>query len=113
MTDEGFLYIWLDGDPEDGPPDVMIPDRPGVNDLDQLADAIRRGNLGRFLPVSIRFSDHPTPAAKRLRSVDTARLLRARNIRHRRRYEVMVRDEGTADEGTGDRGQGTELEIGI
>jgi hypothetical protein len=71
------------------PPDVTIPDEPGVNDNDQIADAIRRGDLGRFLPVTIRFADYPDPSQKRVRSLDTARLLRDRHIRHRRRYEVM------------------------
>ncbi len=86
----GTLYIWLEGEPGVMPPDVTIPDEPGVNDNDQIADAIRRGDLGRFLPVTIRFSDYENPSQKRVRSLDTARLLRDRHIRHRRRYEVMT-----------------------
>jgi hypothetical protein len=86
----GTLYIWLEGEPGIMPPDVTIADEPGVNDNDQIADAIRRGDLGRFLPVTIRFSDYPNPSQKRVRSLDTARLLRDRHIRHRRRYEVMT-----------------------
>ena len=86
----GTIYIWLEGEPGVMPPDVTIPDEPGVNDNDQIADAIRRGDLGRFLPVTIRFSDYENPSQKRVRSLDTARLLRDRHIRHRRRYEVMT-----------------------
>src|SRR5687768_2401967 len=89
-ADGGTLYIWLESEPGVMPPDVTIPDEPGVNDNDQIADAIRRGDLGRFLPVTIRFSDYENPSQKRVRSLDTARLLRDRHIRHRRRYEVMT-----------------------
>lgn len=93
MTDEttlpGSIFIWLDGDPESTAPDVTIPDTPGVSDLDQIAEAVERGALGRYLPVNIRFSDHESPTMKRVRSLDTAKLLRERNIRHRRRYEVF------------------------
>lgn len=85
----GTLYIWLEGEPGVMTADVTIPDEPGVNDNDQIAEAIRRGDLGRYLPVTIRFSDIPTPTQKRVRSLDTARLLRDRHIRHRRRYEVV------------------------
>lgn len=84
-----LIYIWLDGDPESSPADVSIPDRHGVSDLDQIADAVRAGQLGRFLPVRLRFSDHPQPSMRRVRSLDTAKLLRDYQIRHRRRYEVM------------------------
>jgi hypothetical protein len=84
-----LLYIWLDGEPGATPPDLTIPDEPGVNDNDQIAEAIRRGDLGRYLPVTLRFADIPEPSQKRVRSIDTARLLRDRHIRHRRRYEVM------------------------
>jgi hypothetical protein len=91
----GTLYIWLLTDPEAGPPEVQIPDIPGVNDNDQIADAIRDGRLGRYLPVTIKFADTPNPSGKRVKSLDTARLLRDRHIRHRRRYEVI--DEGTGD----------------
>jgi len=92
MGDEqqGKLYIWLEREPGVGPPDVTIADEPGVNDNDQIAEAIRRGELGRFLPVTIRFADYPDPSPKRVRALDTARLLRDRHIRHRRRYEVMT-----------------------
>jgi hypothetical protein len=86
------LYIWLDGDPESSPADVTIPDEPGISDLEQIAQAVARGDLGRYLPVQLRFADHPTPTPKRIRSLDTARLLRDRRIRHRRRYEVFVAD---------------------
>lgn len=82
------LYIWLDGDPGITPPDVTIPDEPGVNDNDQIAAAVVRGDLGRYLPVTLHFADHPTPTPKRIRAIDTARLLRERHIRHRRRYEI-------------------------
>ncbi len=87
---EGRIYVWLEHEPDVAEADVAIPDIPGVNDLDQLADAIRAGILGRFLPVTLHFADHPRPSAKRVRAVDVARLLRDRNIRHRRRYEVML-----------------------
>jgi hypothetical protein len=87
--DRGTLYIWLEGEPGVAPADVMIPDEPGVNDNDQIAEAIRRGALGRYLPVTIKFSDFSNPSPKRVRSLDTARLLRDRHIRHRRRYEVV------------------------
>ena len=92
----GTLYIWLEGEPGVMPADVMVPDEPGVNDNDQIADAIRRGDLGRFLPVTIKFAGIPNPSQKRVRSLDTARLLRDRHIRHRRRYEVtdFTRDSG-------------------
>ena len=92
MGDEGDgrrLYIWLEGEPGVSEPDVSIPDVAGVNDNDQIADAIRRGDLGRYLPVTIHFADYPNPSPKRVRSLDTARLLRDRQIRHRRRYEVI------------------------
>ena len=91
MGDEtrGRLYIWLEMEPGVAPPDVAIPDEPGVNDNDQIAEAIRRGDLGRYLPVTIKFSDLANPSQKRVRSLDTARLLRDRHIRHRRRYEVV------------------------
>ena len=82
------LYIWLDGDPEITDADVVIPDEPGVNDLDQIVEAIWRGDLGRYLPVTLRFAEHPRP--QRVRSLDTAKLLRDHNIRHRRRYEVIL-----------------------
>jgi len=90
MAENGTqIYIWLEGEPGVSPPSVSIPDEPGVNDLDQLGWAIARGDLGRYLPVTIKFATHPEPNARALRSVDVARLLRERNIRHRRRYEVF------------------------
>jgi hypothetical protein len=88
------LYIWLDGEPGVTPPDADIPDEPGVNDLDQLADAIRAGALGRYLPVTIKFAEHAEPHANRARAVDTAKLLRDRHIRHRRRYELTGGADG-------------------
>lgn len=91
------LYIWLEGDPMGAEPDIAIPDTPGVNDLDQIADAIREGRLGRYLPVTLAFSSNPRPTSPRsIRSLDVAKLLRDRHIRHRRRYEVIGagQDEG-------------------
>lgn len=85
----GQIYIWLLGDPQSMPAEVVIPDQPGENDIDQIADAIRAGLLGRYLPVTIRFADYPVPTEKRVRTLDTPKLLRDRQIRHRRRYEVM------------------------
>ena len=85
----GTLYIWLDGDPAATPADVTIEDVPDVSDLDLVAAAIAEGRLGRYLPVTLHFSDHPSPNPRRVRAVDTARLLRERHIRHRRRYEVI------------------------
>ncbi len=94
------LYIWLEGDPIATAPDVIISDTPGVNDLDQLADAIRDGRLGRYLPVTIAFSSHAQPtSARTIRSVDVAKLLRDRHIRHRRRYEVVGNDLIHGDDG--------------
>lgn len=87
---EQCLHIWLDGEPGATTPDVAIPDVPGVSDLDQLADAIRAGALGRYLPVALKFADIPDPGPKRVRSVDVAKLLRDHHIRHRRRYEVIL-----------------------
>jgi len=89
-TSEGLIYVWLEHDPAAAAADVTIPDIPGINDLDQIADAIRDGRVGRYLPVTLHFADHPAPGPKRVRAVDVARLLRDRNIRHRRRYEVMI-----------------------
>lgn len=86
---QDLLYIWTEGDPSSSPADVTIDDEPGVSDLDLLSEAIIAGRLGRFLPVTLHVSDHPTPTPGRIRAVDTARLLRARHIRHRRRYEVF------------------------
>lgn len=83
------IYVWLEHDPAVAEADTTITDVPGVNDLDQIADAIRDGRLGRYLPVTLHFADQPRPSARRVRAVDVARLLRDRHIRHRRRYEVM------------------------
>lgn len=92
------LYIWLEGDPMGAEPDIAIPDTPGVNDLDQIADAIRVGRLGRYLPVTLAFSANPRPTSPRtIRSLDVAKLLRDRHIRHRRRYEVIRESEGHDD----------------
>lgn len=88
-SDVARLYIWTDGDPAATPPNAEIPDEPGVNDLDQLADAIRDGALGRYLPVTLKFAEHPDPHPNKVRAVDVAKLLRERHIRHRRRYEVF------------------------
>jgi hypothetical protein len=94
---EAVLYVWLENEPGAAPPDATIPDVPGINDIDQIALAIREGRLGRFLPVTLHFADHPTPTAKRIRSLDVAKLLRDRHIRHRRRYEVFSeQDERSA-----------------
>ena len=102
-TSAETLYIWLEGDPMGGKPDVSIPDTPGVNDLDQIADAMRNGRLGRYLPVTIAFSSNPQPSSARtIRSLDVAKLLRDRHIRHRRRYEVI-----SAESGEGDKAQAT------
>lgn len=89
QTAEGLIYVWLEHDPAAADADVTVPDIPGVNDLDQLADAIREGRLGRYLPVTLHFADHPRPGPRRVRAVDVAKLLRDRHIRHRRRYEVI------------------------
>lgn len=89
-ADGSRIYIWLEGDPDAHSPDTSIEDIPGVNDIDQLAAAIMRGDLGRFLPVDLRYATHPNPINRRaIKSIDTARLLRDRSIRHRRRYEVF------------------------
>jgi hypothetical protein len=97
-TATGTLYIWLEGDPMGAEPDVTIPDTPGVNDLDQIANAIRDGLLGRYLPVTLSFSTNPQPTSPRtIRSLDVAKLLRDRHIRHRRRYEVIGDGEGHLD----------------
>jgi hypothetical protein len=93
MTSEAArLYIWTDGDPSATPPNAAIPDEPGVNDLDQIADAVRDGTLGRYLPVTLKFAEHAEPHPNKVRAVDVAKLLRDRHIRHRRRYEVFVDD---------------------
>lgn len=90
--DSNLLYIWLEGEPGVTPASLTIEDVPGESDLDLLARAIADGKLGRYLPVNLKFADHPEPTQKRTRSVDVARLLRTHNIRHRRRYEILVED---------------------
>lgn len=90
--DSNLLYIWLEGEPGVTPASLTIEDVPGESDLDLLARAIADGKLGRYLPVKLKFADHPEPTQKRTRSVDVARLLRTHNIRHRRRYEILVED---------------------
>jgi hypothetical protein len=102
MNDETHvarLYVWLENEPGAAPADATIDDVPGVNDIDQIAEAIRDGRLGPYLPVTLHFADHPTPTAKRIRSLDIAKLLRDRHIRHRRRYEVI----GEQRSATGDQ----------
>jgi hypothetical protein len=84
-----LLYIWLDTDPASSQSDLTIEDTPGVSDLDLIAEAMMSGHLGRYLPVTIRFATHPDPQPNRIRSVDTARMLRDRSIAHRRRYEII------------------------
>jgi hypothetical protein len=85
----GRLYIWLNGEPGATPADTTIDDIPDVPDMDLLADAIVDGRLGRYLPVTLHIADVPAPNPNRVRAIDTARLLRDRHIRHRRRYEVI------------------------
>jgi hypothetical protein len=95
MTQPAHLYIWLDGDPAATSADVIIDDVAGVSDLDLVAEAAISGALGRYLPVTLKFADHPTPHPGRVRSLDVAKLLRDRHIRHRRRYEIL--GSGAAD----------------
>jgi hypothetical protein len=90
------LYIWTDGEPSATPPNAAIPDAAGVNDLDQLADAIRAGALGRYLPVTLKFAEHADPHPNKVRAIDVAKLLRERHIRHRRRYEVFFETDADA-----------------
>jgi hypothetical protein len=97
-TPKARIHIWLDGEPGLTPPTLDIADEPGVNDLDQLAVAISRGELGRYLPVTLRFATNPVPQDRAVRAVDVARLLRERNIRHRRRYEVLFPDDGATED---------------
>ena len=93
----GKLYLWLDGDPGATPADVAIEDVPGVSDIDLIVEGIVSGKVGRYLPVALRYADHPTPHPGRVRSLDVAKLLRDRHIRHRRRYEVLL--EALTDSG--------------
>jgi hypothetical protein len=99
MTGESqtdLLYIWLDNDPRDSGPDVTIHDVAGISDLDLIADAMVTGRLGRYLPTTIRFATHAQPHPNKLRSADTARLLRDRSIPHRRRYEIVLPESETS-----------------
>ena len=84
------LYIWLDSNPGGELANVTIEDTPDVSDLDLIAAAIADGRLGRYLPVAILFATHPDPLPNKVRSIDTARLLRERAIPHLRRYEIML-----------------------
>lgn len=89
FSTDARIYVWLEGDPAAHEPDAWIPDIPGVNDIDQLVDAIVRGDLGRFLPADLRYATHARPSDLRsIKTLDTVRLLRDNNIRHRRRYEI-------------------------
>jgi hypothetical protein len=86
---QDMLFIWLDTNPESSQPELAIEDTPGIPDLDLIAAALVSGHLGRYLPVTIRFASHPDPQPNKVRSVDTARMLRDRSIAHRRRYEII------------------------
>lgn len=90
MTDDALLYIWLDTDPNSSEADVTIPDTPGVSDLDLVAEAMLRGDLGRYLPTTLQIATNPQPLPAKVRSVDTARLLRDRGVPHLRRYEIII-----------------------
>lgn len=86
---EDLLYIWLDGQAGNAEPDAAIEDVPGVSDLDLVAEAVLSGHLGRYLPATIHFATHADPNPGKVRSIDTARLLRDRAVPHRRRYEIL------------------------
>lgn len=86
---EQLLYIWLDSNPDTSDADTTIDDVPGVSDLDLIAEAMLSGHLGRYLPTTVRFATHSQPNPDKVRSVDTARMLRDRSIPHRRRYEIV------------------------
>ncbi len=92
---EERLYIWLDGQAGNAEPDAIVEDVPGVSDLELVAEAVLSGHLGRYLPATIHFATHPDPNPGKVRSIDTARLLRDRSVPHRRRYEILTptRDE--------------------
>lgn len=90
MTDQDKLFIWLDGEPGISDPDFAIDDVPGESDLQLLVQAISAGELGTILPVTLQMAQQPDPHVRKVRSIDVARLLRAHNIRHRRRYEVLL-----------------------
>ncbi|MCX2726327.1 hypothetical protein OO015_02320 [Thermomicrobium sp. 4228-Ro] len=83
------LYIWLDRDPFSGPPDLWIEDVPGRADLDLLAEAIRSGRLGRYLPTRLALSPHEFPRLpSAYRSVNVSNLLRQYRIPYRTRLEI-------------------------
>lgn len=84
------LYIWLGGEPDIVQPDTGIVDVPEARDLDLIAEAVRGGIFGNYLPVRISYSTRPEPKRGQWKSIDTARFLRDYGIRHRRRYEVML-----------------------
>jgi hypothetical protein len=90
------LFIWLDSNPSGELANVTIQDTPGVSDLDLIAAAVADGRLGRYLPVTILFATHPEPLPNKVRSIDTARLLRERTIPHLRRYEIVLPAEDGA-----------------
>jgi hypothetical protein len=92
-ADSNLLYIWLEGEPGVTPANLTIEDVPGESDLDLVARAIADGRLGRYLPVNLKFAEHPEPTQRRTRSVDVARLLRTHDIRHRRRYEILMEQD--------------------
>ncbi len=91
------LYIWLDSNPEHELATVTIDDTPDVSDLDLIAAAVADGRLGRYLPVTIVFATHPNPLPNKVRSIDTARLLRDRHIAHLRRYEIVLPTDDAAE----------------
>ncbi len=95
-TGERKLYIWLDRDPFSGPPDLSIEDIPGRADLDLLAEAIRAGRLGRYLPTRMAISPHGQPrSATAFRSINVPNLLRQYRIPYRTRLE-LTSEETTA-----------------
>ena len=88
---ERRLYIWLDRDPFSGPPDLWIEDIPGRADLDLLAEAIRSGRLGRYLPTRLALSPHDQPRLPTgYRRVNVLNLLRQYRIPYRTRLEVLA-----------------------
>lgn len=88
---ERKLYIWLDGDPFSGPPDLAIDDIPGRADLDLLAEAIRAGRLGRYLATQLAISPHQQPKLpSSVRHIHVANLLRQYRIPYRSRLEVLL-----------------------
>lgn len=87
-----LLYIWLDGQAGNAEPDATVEDVPDVSDLELVAEALLSGHLGRYLPATIYFATYPDPNPGKVRSIDTARLLRDRGVPHRRRYEILPPD---------------------